>query len=476
MGRRTTGVVLAALAAMSLAASGCGGDDGEAADESETAEATEVVDDGSDPPGSVGATAPAASSPVSDDAPTTAGAATSSTAPTGATATTGATPTTDAAASTSAAVATTAAATTTTTAAPAPLPPAAELEAVALEVRHLFDVPLPTALAARPADRSLYVATQTGQVYRVADGAAPEQVLDLSSVVTAHQPGSERGMLGIAFHPTDGRLFLYYTDDDPDPDSHIVSFALDEAGRPDPATQREVLFIDQPGLGHKGGGMAFTPDGTLFVALGDGGGSNGADAQDDTKLHGSVIRIVPNTDSDGYTVPPDNPFVGQEGKAPELWATGLRNPWGFCRDAATGDLWLGDVGNNTMEEIDHLPAGTSGVNFGWPAVEGTQVNHPDAVPPDAVDPVFAYRHDEIGPAVIGGCVYRGAASPALVGAYVFADMTGRLFALGADYQMVPLGISSPAPVTGWGIAPDGELLILTMNDGVFHLAPATPAA
>ncbi|WP_162941936.1 PQQ-dependent sugar dehydrogenase [Desertimonas flava] len=447
MGTRRRGVVAALLAGASLTASGCGGDDGDAGP-ADSAAAT--AENATSLPGSL----PAASPGSGPDA----GAATTASGPT-----------------TSVGPATTAAPTTTTTPV-APLPPAATIESAALEVRHLFDVPLLTALASRPADGSIYVTSQGGQVSRVANGAAPEQVLDLSSLVTAYQPGSERGMLGIAFNPVDGRMFLYYTDDDPDPDSHVVSYALDAAGRPDPASVREVLAIDQPGLGHKGGGLAFTPDGTLFIASGDGGGSNGADAQDYSKLLGGIIRIVPNADGPGYTVPPDNPFVGQEGRAPEMWAKGLRNPWGFCRDNATGDLWWGDVGNNTMEEVDHLPAGTSGTNYGWPAVEGTQVNHPDAVPPDAVAPVFAYNHSDIGPAVIGGCVYRGAASPALVGAYVFADMTGQLFAIGADYQMVRLGIASPAPVTGWGIAPDGELIILTMNDGAFHLAPATPAA
>lgn len=383
MGKRTTGVVVAALAVTSLAASACGGDDGDA--DAGTADSTQAADDTSSPDGS-----------ATPGDGTTAGAAGS---------------TTTAAATTS---------TSTTTPVP-PLPAAAGIESAALEVRHLFDVPLLTALASR-SDGSMYVTSQGGQVYRIAAGAAPEQVLDLSSLVTAYQPGSERGMLGIAFNPVDERMFLYYTDDDPDPDSHIVSYALDATGRPDPASVREVLAIDQPGLGHKGGGLAFTPDGTLFIASGDGGGSNGADAQDYSKLLGGIIRIVPNADAPGYTVPTDNPFVGQEGKAPEMWVKGLRNPWGFCRDAASGDLWWGDVGNNTMEEVDHLPAGTSGGNYGWPAVEGTQVNHPDAVPADAIAPVYAYNHSDIGPAVIGGCVYRGTASPALAGAYLFADM------------------------------------------------------
>jgi glucose/arabinose dehydrogenase len=180
---------------------------------------------------------------------------------------------------------------------------------------------------------------------------------------------------------------------------------------------------------------------------------------------------VPNPDADGYTVPADNPFVNQPGIRPELWAKGLRNPWGFCRDDATGDLWLSDVGNRTMEEIDRIPAGQGGLNFGWYWIEGSFVRvggAPDGLTP----PVFTYRHDDIGLAAIGGCVYRGTSIPALRGAYVFADLAGRFFAIGAGDVTVELDRLDPSPITGFVTLPDGEMLVLTLYQGVFRLLPA----
>lgn len=148
---------------------------------------------------------------------------------------------------------------------------------------------------------------------------------------------------------------------------------------------------------------------------------------------------MPKRNGPGYDIPDDNPFVGQTGMRAEIWAKGLRNPWGFCRDAGTGDLWFADVGNNTMEEINRLPAGEGGKNFGWYFVEGTFVRY-EGVPDDAVPPVHAYTHDDVGPAVIGGCVYRGSSISALAGAYVFADLSGPVFAIGADDETVRLDV------------------------------------
>lgn len=360
-----------------------------------------------------------------------------------------------------------------TTTPPSPLPSGDQIRSASVQALAFVDLPKLTAMATRPADGSMYFTSQTGEVWRFVYGGAPEMVLDLTTVVSPWENGSERGLLGLAFSPVDGRMFLYYTD--VNIDSHVVSYVLDAAGRPDPASMWEVLAEDQPGLGHKGGGMAFTPEGILYLALGDGGGSNGRDAQDYTKILGGIIRITPRTTGPGYDVPPDNPYVGQPDKRPEIWAKGLRNPWGFCRDAATGDLWMGDVGNNTMEEVDYIPNGQGGLNFGWYFVEGTQVNH-EGAPADAVAPVHAYRHDEVGPAVIGGCVYRGAQSPALNGAYVFADLTGKIFAMGANHEVVQLPTSVGGVVTGFGFTPDGELIVLTLEDGAFHLAPGAPPA
>ena len=260
-------------------------------------------------------------------------------------------------------------------------------------------------------------------------------MLDLRAETAPWAEGSERGMLGIGFNPVDGRLFLYFND--PASDSHVVSYALDANGRPDPASRWDVLFVDQPGVGHKGGGIVFEDNGVMMLALGDGGGSRGRDAQDYTKLLGGIIRIIPRTTGPGYDIPGDNPFIGQPNIAPELFAKGLRNPWGFCLDEATGDLWITDVGEDTIEEVNHMPAGTSGMNFGWYFLEGSNVRN-DGAPEPNQKPVWEYRHDEFGPASIGGCPYRGADIPALNGAYVFSDMSGPMFAIGEGYTPVRL--------------------------------------
>jgi glucose/arabinose dehydrogenase len=351
-----------------------------------------------------------------------------------------------------------------------PPPPADQVRGQAVTLEPWVDLPLLTSMATRPADGVAYLTSQRGEVWRALDGSEPELVLDLDGVVSPYEPGSERGLLGMAFGPTDDRLYLSYTDDQID--SHVVSYALDDAGHPVPESVVEVLFVDQPGLGHKGGGLVVDPDGTLYVTFGDGGASNGRDAQDMATMLGGIVRIVPRGSSPGYDVPPDNPFVGVAGAPPELWSKGLRNPWGFCRDEATGALWLGDVGNNTMEEINRLDAGHGGANFGWPHWEGTEAMRSGG-PADAVPPVHAYRHDEVGPAVIGGCVYRGTALAGLRGAYLFGDLSGPLFAVVAGDEVVELEPRVPGVITGFGTFADGEMAVLTLQDGAFRIVPGT---
>lgn len=349
-----------------------------------------------------------------------------------------------------------------------PPPPAEQLAGVVLALQPFADINRPTAFVTRPADNTIYVTAQTGEVYRIPEGGAPEIALDLTAEVTPYAQGSERGLLGLAFSPVDGRMFVYYTD--VDSQSRVASYVLGDNGLADPASRWAVMDIPQPSVGHKGGGMSF--DGPiLYLALGDGGGSNGRDAQDYSSLLGSILRVVPRSTGPGYDYPDDNPFLADPARRPELWAKGLRNPWGFWRDPVTGNLWTGDVGNNTMEEIDRIGPEVAGANFGWYFIEGTQVNYPGEEPPDAVPPLWAYRHDEIGPAAIGGRVYRGAAIPALTGAYVFADMAGATFAVGAGDEVTRLQLSISGVVTGFGIGPDGELFATTHGEGIFKIVP-----
>jgi glucose/arabinose dehydrogenase len=430
--RAAVGVVTVGL----LLASACAGDD----------------DDSSDAlsPGTTGA----AGATLAPGATTVPGAPAATAAPTdGATATTAAAP-----------VATT----TPPPPPPTPPPPAAQLETASVALQKFVELPLLTAVVQHP-DRSLWFTSQTGEVWKMVEGGQPELVLDLRGEVAPWAEGSERGMLGIGFNPVDGRLFLYFND--AASDSHVLSYALDANGVPDPASRWDVLFVDQPGIGHKGGGIVFDENGVMMLALGDGGGSRGRDAQDYSKMLGGIIRIIPRTNGPGYDIPGDNPFIGQEGIAPEIFAKGLRNPWGFCRDAATGDMWITDVGEDTVEEVNHIPIGTSGMNFGWYFLEGTQVRY-DGAPQPNQPPVWEYLHNEFGPASIGGCVYRGAAIPALQGAYVFSDMSGPMFAIGEGYTPVRLPLPEQGRiVTAVKMGVDGEVIILTLHNGGYRLVP-----
>jgi hypothetical protein len=353
---------------------------------------------------------------------------------------------------------------------PAPAPPVRQLEGVRITAAPVVDTQMLTAMAWRDGDPDPYLADQHGVIHHLVAGRA-EPVLDLSPQVLDYEQGAEYGLLGMTFDPVDGRLIVGFNGTDVD--TRILSYAVGDDGRPDPASEREVMRVEQPGVGHNSGTLAFDADDNLLVAMGDGGGSRGADAQDMTKPLGGLLRITPNRDGPGYTVPDDNPFVGQDGVAPEIWAKGMRNPWRFSIDHATGDVWIGDVGESSWEAVYRIPAGTAGANLGWPAFEGSHpsgFNPEVAAPADPVMPVHEYPH-EVGPAVIGGHVYRGEAIPALEGAYVFMDMTGPVWAMGAD-GVVQLDVQPGGVQTSFAESPDGELYLLTMRNGLFRLEPS----
>ena len=284
----------------------------------------------------------------------------------------------------------------------------------------------------------LFVAEQGGQVRIVGDGRLePAPFIDVSREITS---GGERGLLGLAFppgFPGDPRVFVDYTDSNGD--TQVSSFRVsgDDANRVDPASEMHVLSQKQPFANHNGGALAFGPDGDLYISLGDGG--SGGDPQGNgqklTTLLAKILRIdVSQSSTDRpYRIPPDNPFAaGAEGAKPEIWLTGLRNPWRMSFDRATGDLWIGDVGQNASEEIDVQRAGVpGGTNFGWNRMEGSHCYQPSSgcEDPALTLPVTDYGHDQ-GCTVIGGDVYRGIGQPALAGGYVFADYcSGRVWAI-----------------------------------------------
>ena len=352
-----------------------------------------------------------------------------------------------------------------------------------IRVRKIATLEGATAMAARPHSPVLYVATQDGAVYAIRrDKLVSEPVLDLGKLVTS---GGEQGLLGLAFSPDGTKLYVHYTD--VDGDTAVDELAI-SGDAPDPASRRDILRAQQPQENHNGGQLAFGPDGYLYLGLGDGGAADdegegharGGNGQSLATLLGKILRIDPTPSAtDPYQVPADNPFVGVDDVKPEIWAYGLRNPWRFSFDRATGDLWIGDVGQGEVEEIDHSPAtdgvgAGKGVNYGWNRLEGTHEFRGKA-PDDAVPPVYEILHDTGACSVIGGFVYRGNRIPALRDRYLFSDnCDGTLRALAPDgdgFEPIDLG-HELSGVSSFGQANNGTLYVLSQPDGVFKILPS----
>jgi glucose/arabinose dehydrogenase len=362
-----------------------------------------------------------------------------------------------------------------TTSAPTSAVPASSERFRRARVRlvQVAELQQPVAMAVRAGDQAVYVAEQTGAVRALRDGKVdPTPVVDMSGQVTA---GGEQGLLGLAFSP-DGR-FLYLNFTDTEGDSRVVELTM--RGRSaDPGSLRLLLRIDDPFANHNGGQLAFGPDRMLYIGFGDGGGGGdplGSGQSLDTLL-GKILRIDPRpAGGRPYRVPPDNPFVGRAGARPEIWSYGLRNPWRFSFDPATGDMWIGDVGQNAWEEVDHEPAGSGGRNYGWNRREGLHAFDGDR-PAGAVDPVIEYGRDGGACTVIGGSVYWGRRIPGLRGAYLYGDYcAGWVRAArvrgGRVAEQRDLGLSVPN-LTSFGVDPAGELYAMSLAGPVYRLAPA----
>jgi glucose/arabinose dehydrogenase len=331
----------------------------------------------------------------------------------------------------------------------------------------------PLFLAAAPGDtRRLYVVEQAGVIRAVdpADGGKASVFLDLRSKVS--RAGEEEGLLGLAFHPdyADNGLFYVYYSGAGQRRQVIARYRAAAARAIADAASEKILYVmDDPYRNHNGGMLAFGPDRMLYVATGDGGSAG--DPKDsgqrlDTLL-GKILRVTP----DG-TVPPDNPFAGKAGARGEIWAWGLRNPWRFSFDRATGALWAGDVGQDKWEEIDLI---VKGGNYGWRLFEGNEAyENPRRRPASAfVAPIATYGHDD-GCSVTGGYVYRGAAVPELRGRYLYADFcTGHVWALVADGKPQRHGrpIANVAGPSSFGEDHAGELYITSFDGNVYKLVP-----
>jgi glucose/arabinose dehydrogenase len=367
--------------------------------------------------------------------------------------------------------------TTTTTAVPSTSTTVApNLAAARVTATRVADLERPTALAVRRDDPGLYLLEKEGRVRVLRDGAlAPDAVLDISAEVGSN--GNEEGLLGLAFSPAGTELYLYFTDRDGA--IRVVEYTVGDAGV-EPASRRDLLTVTHPQSNHNGGQLAFGPDGLLYVGTGDGGSAGdagpghvaGGNAQSTGTMLGKLLRIDPRPSADApYTIPPGNPYVAGGGE-PEIFAIGLRNPWRFSFDRETGDLWIGDVGQGSWEEIDMVPAGSgAGANFGWNRLEGTHEFAGDP-PEGTVAPVFEYSHDGGNCAVTGGYVYRGAAIPDLRGAYVFADYcVGQLRAYGGPGIERFLDVEVPH-VASFGEDAAGELYVLSDDGALYRLDPA----
>ncbi len=353
----------------------------------------------------------------------------------------------------------------------------------------LAAVDSPTAIAIRTGDPTIFVTEQVGRVRAIRNGNLEARpVLDIHTSIAS---GGERGLLGITFSPDGTRLYTDSTNREGN--TRVESFPMRADGTADPAGRKEILGITQPQSNHNGGNIVTGPDGMLWIGTGDGGASGdegdghapGGNGQSLGTLLGKLLRINPTPDGPRpYTIPPDNPFATGGGR-PEIWAYGLRNPWKFSFDAKDGALVIGDVGQDTYEEIDWLAAGTKPpVNFGWNKREGKHKFRSD-VRTGLVDPILEYPHDGRC-SISGGYVYRGTKIPDLVGTYLYADfcdgkIRGTDIGPSASGQDIDFGVAAKA-VSGFGQGPDQELLVMSQGDnqigsvasgeGVLRITPA----
>lgn len=293
----------------------------------------------------------------------------------------------------------------------------------------------PVFVTSPPGDPRLFVVERPGHIQVLHDGTVSE-FLDIQAQTSTD---SERGLLSMAFDPhyaSNGLFYVFYTAAD-NGFGHIDEFHVSSNPNvANPASQRHVLTIDRPSTvagNHNGGQLQFGTDGDLYISVGDGG-TGGSTAPDLTKLNGKILRIDPHGVGQGaHGIPPDNPYAGSATARPEIWSSGLRNPFRFSFDELTGDLIIGDVGEVTWEEVDFAPAtsgGGRGVSFGWPSCEGffNQGTSTPCSAPGTTPPVFAYPHTDPGGdvahgcAILGGYVYRGSTAPEIAGRYLYADL------------------------------------------------------
>lgn len=327
----------------------------------------------------------------------------------------------------------------------------------------------------------LFLVEQRGTIIVQRDGQELDApFLDLTDRV---ETGGERGLLSVAFAPdyaSSGVFYTWYTRSGGD--TVLSRFRVgDDADRAEPASEEQLLIVEQPYSNHNGGRLRFGPDGMLYLGLGDGGSANdplGA-GQDGATLLGKLIRIDVDPRHGTYAVPGDNPFVGDDGVRDEIWATGLRNPWRISFDRATGELYIADVGQSRREEINVQPeASRGGENYGWSLMEGSLCVVAGCDVTGLTLPDFEYSHD-LGCSVTGGEVYRGGAYPALSGTYLFGDYCeGTIWGMRRVDGRLETGVLAETPyqILTFGEGEDGSVYLASANRGVFLLSDGAVAA
>ena len=342
----------------------------------------------------------------------------------------------------------------------------------------------PVGFESPPGDARNFVFQKNGVIFFLR-GGQKTMFMDISGRVTSSGGQSEQGLLGLAFHPqfaSNGRFFVHYSDM-PDGNTQVSEFRV-MAGNPDrgdPSSEMKLLSQRQPFSNHNGGQIAFGPDGLFYLGLGDGGDADDpmGNGQKTTTLLGKMLRIDVDHPSGSlpYGIPAGNPDLGA-GSRREILHVGLRNPWRFSFDRATGDLWIGDVGQGAIEEVDYLPAGSPGVNFGWDILEGEACHEPSSgcSRTGLTMPVATVNHDTGACSIDGGYVYRGCKMPDLVGRYFYSDLCSGFVrsiklqnGAATDEKDAP-GLMLGAPVA-FGQDRDGELYVVELGGRIVRLDP-----
>ena len=329
-------------------------------------------------------------------------------------------------------------------------------------------------------DNMAFVVERTGKIRyfkNQTDSKETTIFIDLSSKISTS--GNEMGLLGLTFHPDfeqNGYFFVNYTSDE---GTVIARFEADPTTlEAKMETEKIILTFPQPYANHNGGHLAFGPDGYLYIGVGDGGGSGDpkGNAQNLTEFYGKLLRIDVDQSSNGqaYGIPADNPFAANtEDYREEIYAYGLRNPWRFSFDTEKDRLWLADVGENTIEEIDWIE---NGQNYGWNLKEGTNEFNPVADsgdPAELIDPIYEYDHTE-GQSITGGYVYYGKENPSLTGSYIYGDfISGKVWALwkpdetieGKNVELADTDLM----ISSFGVNQNGELVIVDINGKLYTI-------